>query len=219
MVRGILRALSSSSSVVACEVNSEKRMFLIGLTGCAGHGKDTVADYLVDKYGFVKLSYAGPLKDGVAAIFGFDRERMENDRAYKESESVWGRSPRHYLQWLGTDILRKHVSQDFFMLRMRNELDELMASGKNVVVSDARFDNEAAMLLECGARDPEYQSEVWEISAWDRLGNSGTLLGSHVSEAGVSPNLVTRVIENNKRRADLCASIDKNLDGLVQSLK
>lgn len=190
---------------------------VIGLTGCAGHGKDTVADYLVEKYGFVKISYAGPLKDGVAAIFGFDRNRMETDREYKEAPSVWGRSPRHYLQWLGTDILRKHVSQDFFMVRMRNELDELMAAGKNVVVSDARFDNEAAMVLDC-TRDSEYDSEVWEISAWDRLGNNGTQLNAHVSEAGVSPNLVTCVIENNGSVRDLLASVDRNIEGFQNSL-
>lgn len=210
VLKGIMRSFSSSASVVGCTPQSSHSV-VIGLTGCAGHGKDTVADYLVENHGFVKISYAGPLKDAVATLFGFDRQRLESDRAYKESPSVWGQSPRYYMQWLGTDVIRKHVTQDFFMLRMRNELDELMAAGKNVVVSDARFDNEAAMVLDC-SREGDYCSEVWEVSAWDRLGNNGTRLGEHVSEAGVSPHLVSHVLDNNSSQARLFEGVEKLLE-------
>ena len=44
---------------------------IIGITGLISSGKDTAADYLIRFHGFKKLSYAGPLKDCVSAIFGW----------------------------------------------------------------------------------------------------------------------------------------------------
>lgn len=37
-------------------------MNVVGLTGFAGSGKSTVAEYLVEKHGYTRLSFAGPLK-------------------------------------------------------------------------------------------------------------------------------------------------------------
>ena len=35
---------------------------LVGICGKAGAGKDTVGDYLIDKYGFKKIALADPIK-------------------------------------------------------------------------------------------------------------------------------------------------------------
>ena len=51
---------------------------IIGLLGFAGSGKGTVADILVSK-GFKKESFADPVKDAVAAIFGWERSLLEGD--------------------------------------------------------------------------------------------------------------------------------------------
>ena len=50
---------------------------IIGVTGFIGSGKDTIANYLVAKHGFVRDSFAGTLKDAVAQVFGWDRELLE----------------------------------------------------------------------------------------------------------------------------------------------
>lgn len=49
---------------------------IIGLSGHAGSGKDTAADYLVDRYGFVKLSLADEMKRFCKTVFGFTDEQL-----------------------------------------------------------------------------------------------------------------------------------------------
>lgn len=53
-------------------------MQIIGLHGAAGAGKDTVADYLVSQYGFVRFGFADALYDEVSAAFGVSHEELRN---------------------------------------------------------------------------------------------------------------------------------------------
>ncbi len=57
---------------------------LILLSGWAGSGKDSVADYLVTAHGYQKLSFAKVLKDMVAEQYGVERAAFD-DREKKES--------------------------------------------------------------------------------------------------------------------------------------
>ncbi len=50
---------------------------IIAISGLIGSGKDTVADYLVNLHEYRRESFAGNLKDGMSAIFGWDREMLE----------------------------------------------------------------------------------------------------------------------------------------------
>ena len=52
------------------------------IIGCAGKklaGKDTLSDMLVAEYGFVKLSFAGPLKQAAKMIWGFTDRQLHGD--------------------------------------------------------------------------------------------------------------------------------------------
>jgi hypothetical protein len=59
-------------------------MLIIGLHGRAGVGKDTIADYLVRKYGFVKFACADPLRREVQAAFSLPDLSLFEDRSQKE---------------------------------------------------------------------------------------------------------------------------------------
>jgi len=60
-------------------------MIVIGLTGLAGAGKDTVADVLVTHAGFTKLAFADRLRLEVAGAFALgDRAGLLSDREGKE---------------------------------------------------------------------------------------------------------------------------------------
>jgi hypothetical protein len=62
-------------------------MIVLGLAGAAGSGKDSVADYLVRCYGFVKFSFSDALYREVAEAFGLEDESLLRDRATKEVET------------------------------------------------------------------------------------------------------------------------------------
>lgn len=51
---------------------------VIALSGWKGSGKDTSADYLVNEYGFIKKSFAAPLKDMVANLYNVPREDLDS---------------------------------------------------------------------------------------------------------------------------------------------
>lgn len=60
------------------------KQHIIGLTGLAGVGKDTVADLLVTHCGFRKLAFADALRGELAASFGIDL-RLLTDPATKNT--------------------------------------------------------------------------------------------------------------------------------------
>lgn len=50
---------------------------IICISAWKGSGKDTVANYLSDKYGVTRLGFADPLKDMVSELFGIKRNAMD----------------------------------------------------------------------------------------------------------------------------------------------
>lgn len=135
---------------------------IIGLSGFAGAGKSTVAEYLVRQHGFTRLSFATAVKDITAAAFGWDRQRLEGatpqDRVWREQpDPFWSErmekpfTPRYALQFLGTDVFRNRVLStiwaDNVIARIR-----ALGSDVNVVIDDVRFVNERRALAIEGAR-------------------------------------------------------------------
>ena len=58
-------------------------MKLVALSGWKGSGKDTLANYLVKKYGFKRLAFADKLKDMASQEYGIPREHFDDPR-FKE---------------------------------------------------------------------------------------------------------------------------------------
>jgi hypothetical protein len=59
-------------------------MNVVALSGWKGSGKDLVAEYLVEKYGFKRVAFADPLKNTVSIQFNLERNSIEN-RFLKEA--------------------------------------------------------------------------------------------------------------------------------------
>jgi|TARA_X000000950_G_scaffold218249_1_gene262658 hypothetical protein len=138
---------------------------IIGICGLISSGKGTVADILVEEYGYTKISFADKLKDGVAEVFGWDRQMLEGDtdegRAWREQkDSFWSQetgrniSPRVVLQEFGTDCMRNGFDNNIWVSIVKKKIVENPAT--NYVIPDVRFENEANMIK-------SIYGEVWRI--------------------------------------------------------
>ena len=134
---------------------------IIGLTGLAGAGKSTVANHLVEKHGFERVSFAGPLKKMLRTLnpilsvtdneggdeYGLTRageifELGWTENAVKEDPEM-GPEYRRLMQVLGTECIRA-VDPDFWTKAARAMLEP----GKDYVFDDVRFPNEAEVVTE-----------------------------------------------------------------------
>jgi len=190
---------------------------IIGLVGFIGSGKGTVGDLLVEQ-GFIKDSFAKPLKDAVAVMFGWPRELLEGDtevsRSWREkSDSYWSEkfgyefTPRLALQLMGTEAGRNVFHQDLWVISLLNR-----AKNKDVVVTDVRFQNEIKYIQDNNGvvvrvkRGPE---PVWYYLAEDanRGFSSATMgmsnMGIHKSEWDWIGSEFNYVIDNNSTLQDL----------------
>ena len=139
---------------------------IFGLSGFKSSGKDTVADYLVSNYDFVKLSFASTLKDVVSILFSWPRDKLEGitteDRQWREQvDPFWSQklnipqlTPRYVLQYIGTDLLRQHFHPDIWLIIIEHKINIYLSScpSINIVVTDCRFQNEIDMIKKLGGK-------------------------------------------------------------------
>lgn len=137
---------------------------IVGVIGLINSGKSTVANILVEDYGFVKVSFADSLKDAVAAIFGWPRELLQGDteesRVWREQvDEYWSNvmghpvTPRWILQHVGTNVMRDHFHKNIWVHSLMKKLND---PNKNYVVSDVRFRNEVDVIL-------LQHGKIWEV--------------------------------------------------------
>ena len=151
---------------------------IIGLTGYAQSGKDTVAKILVDNYGYTRVAFAdkireflyetGPdyIKDLVDAV-GWDKA--------KQNQTV-----RELLQNTGVGA-RKVFGENFWV---NQALGSIAVGYPNIVVTDVRFVNEADTLKTNGG-------QIWRVK---RLGIGA--VNSHVSETQMDDYKVDQIFVN-----------------------
>jgi len=130
---------------------------IIGITGLIGSGKDTVANMFC-QHGCIQDSFAAPLKDMCASVFGWDRDMLEGDtvesRDFRETADLyWTRklqidnfTPRLALQLLGTEIMRTHFNENIWLNSLEYRIRKTQKNSNCVVVSDARFQNELDLI-------------------------------------------------------------------------
>ena len=176
---------------------------IIGLAGYARSGKDTAADVLVEKHGFVKYSFADPMREALKRL---DPHIQVNDIAHLplsqalriyswEQLKVESPDIRGLLQRMGTEVGRSMFGTDFWVDYAVNSIPE----GTNVVFSDVRFQNEANKILALGGR-------VWRI---EREGAEAA--NSHISEHDLDEFPFELVIQNDFSLEQLSSNIDTAL--------
>lgn len=209
----------------------------IGITGLAGAGKSTAAQFLVEEHGFTRLPFAGPLKK-MALEIGFTDAEIS---AGKEQPFDWGalpveltlqrsfraigrivpfgwlhpevshlprpvlggksvdqaitdlrawyaadrpawRTPRIFLQRLGTEWGRERIHPEIWVEAWRHNLalEAVEHFGDEIIVADdCRFENEARAI----------RAEGGKIVRVERPGSGSASGAAHASENGVRPDI------------------------------
>jgi hypothetical protein len=121
-------------------------MTLIGLSGKAKSGKDTVADRCCELYGWRKMKLADPLKHMCREMFGLTTEHT--DGAWK-ADPVGTTTPRQLMIEIGR--LGRAVSERFWIERLQKQiLQHPQAQLGTFIVADVRFKNEAEWIKKYG---------------------------------------------------------------------
>lgn len=164
---------------------------IIGAVGFIGSGKNAFAEILHEDYGYEFESFAKPLKDATAIIFGWPRELLEGDteasRVFREQKDPWwserlGRNitPRIILQEMGTEALRHGIHDDVWLASLEQRIG---ASGCNYVITDVRFPNELEAIRKMGGKIVQIlrgEQPEWFYTAF--LQNRG-ILGKNIMES------------------------------------
>jgi hypothetical protein len=197
---------------------------VIGFVGLIGSGKDTAADYLVNFHGFRRDSFAGTLKDAVAAVFGWDRVLLEGKtkqaRAWREERDDWWSdrlgmdiTPRWVLQQWGTEVCRMNFHDDIWIASLENKIRKTQ---DNIVISDVRFPNEIKAIRNQGGKvirikrgpDPEWFDVAAEsnITGFNHMATAFPEV--HASEYSWVGSKFDCVLDNDSSIEDLYENIE-----------
>lgn len=147
-----------------------KRM-IVGITGKARSGKDTVAEYLVRVFGYTRFAFADQLKDIVCDMFDWGPAHRDGELK-EEIDHRWGFSPRRAFQLFGTEFGR--ALNPNLWVKMA---DRKLGAGL-WVIPDVRFENEASFVRMNGILIHIERPGIQDVSL-------------HISEAGIPfwPNI------------------------------
>jgi hypothetical protein len=187
-------------------------MKLIGVTGFARSGKDTVASYLVRTKGFTKIAFADPMREFLYAVNPLVGARVNGTEVvqiirlreiiyrygwdgYKQTE--YGTEIRELLQRLGTEAGRAVLGDSVWMDEIQKRIDR--AKG-DVVISDVRFVDECDFIRQ--------QAGVVIRVNRPRV----TSVNGHVSDQRLPDATVDFEVENSGSIEDLQAKIKDIVD-------
>jgi hypothetical protein len=163
---------------------------IIGVTGYAQHGKDTIAAVLVKEYGYTRVALADRMKeamltlDPVIHVGGltdppgpFDFERLRN----VVKERGWDGAKKHpevrrLLQVFGTEVGRNMLGEDVWISALARSVKGFYDDhGPRIVIPDIRFLNEAQFIR-------RMRGDVWRVNRPNFDNGVGT---THASERDI----------------------------------
>lgn len=132
---------------------------IIGLSGVARSGKDTVADHLIKNYDFVKVSFADPIREALIRLdptISVAGNYLSLATAVRLIgwEELKAESPdiRELMQRMGTEVGREMFYNNIWVDAALNRVKP----GTNVVIADVRYPNEVEAIKAAGGK-------VWRI--------------------------------------------------------
>lgn len=176
---------------------------IIGLSGYARSGKDSIANVLVEEYGFKRFAFADKLRECLYALnpvvraneeynhpfegpmmYTYLRNVIDEDGWDGYKEGYYGDEIRRLLQRMGTEVGRELIGDTIWV-------DELDKHSGRIVVTDLRFPNEYDKVKSLGGK-------VWRVNRIDV-----TAVNAHVSEIALDSHVFDGYLRNDGTLDDL----------------
>lgn len=130
---------------------------IIGLSGPAGCGKDTLADALCDQAGFTRIALATPIKAMLEALYthiGVPAGAWTARDKKETAHPMLGVSYREMMQTLGTEWAQHVLGRRHFLTAIAHDkiAAQIGEGTKRIVVTDIRFPHEAEWLRSIGGK-------------------------------------------------------------------
>lgn len=169
---------------------------IIGLSGYARSGKDTVAGMLIGIHGYERVAFADKIREFLLEIdplvmhngMDFRLQDIVESKGWEDAKTDFP-EVRRLLQDLGVGA-RKLFGKDFWVQQAMRE-----ATNLKTVITDVRFKNEAEMIKANGGK-------IWRIN---RIGVTAT--NAHESETQMDDWEFDGVITNNSDMPNLIKQI------------
>ena len=178
---------------------------IIALCGYKGSGKDTVAEYLVQKYKYNHYKISEKLKEVIKLLFNLNDDDLERNK--DEINDKWGIEPRKIMQFIGTDMFQYKLQELFPTIEKSFWIkslftDELINKIENenhrVVISDLRFLHEYDLI-----------SNIYVPYSILKVQNNNLEKNdNHISENEFNNIPINAVILNNTTKQQLYNNID-----------
>ena len=174
---------------------------IIGLSGYASAGKDSVAQILVESFGYKRMAFADAIRDILYTLDplthnGLHLKTVVDDYGWdlaKQDTEI-----RRLLQVLGTEVGRNVFGDDVWVDVLISKLEPM----DKVVITDVRFPNEAREIHNLAG-------EVWRVN---REGINA--VNEHISETQMDGYAFDNVINNNGSLEELQQAVIELIEAI-----
>lgn len=173
---------------------------IIGLSGYAQTGKDTIANYLIKNYGFTRVAFADPIREAVyklnpkiniADMRGVSLATAVDSLGW-ETVKVESEDARWLLQRMGTEVGREIFGDNFWV----DQAMKKAVGHDKVVITDVRYPNELEAIL-------GHSGTVWRV-----IKDDTGAVNRHASESALDGYDFEYIIFNNDTIESLYESVD-----------
>lgn len=172
---------------------------IIGLSGYAQSGKDTVAELLCLNYGYKRMAFADPMREALYRLnpsimvsaphdYYLPLKQIVDEHGWdvaKQQPDV-----RALLQRMGTEVGREMFGDNFWVQYSFDKIEQ-----PKIVFADVRFPNEAREIL-------QYGGQVWRVNR-----NGHNPVNDHPSEHAMDNFMFKHVIINAGTLDDLADEV------------
>ena len=198
-----------------------EQVIIFPISGQKRAGKDTISDYIKGQVMASRVSFADPVRDVCRAYFGWTEDWLLGKHK-EDIDPYWGISPRQAMQYLGTEVGRvglaenypefKSVTGDSIWIksakkniRVKSSKEYISNYGKirAFIIPDMRFLNEYDAMK-------EMENEGYKVITIG-VRRDGLPSDSHASETEIRycVEKCDFIIDNNKEISDLEDSVDE----------